>query len=141
MRWSSQGQAYRLARATGLDLVEAGWRPTVENYLGRVTKPRILEAVREGAGEGAAQLIDHLKKPDMAREAERLLTDTGWLPGPLRAADPEADADLGTEAVTVALPAVLTEDADGTAGADGQEADAEAAPRAGEGDPQGMAAE
>lgn len=48
-------QADRLARATGLDIVEnAGWRPTVENYLSRVTKPRILEAVREGAGEGAA---------------------------------------------------------------------------------------
>ena len=34
----------------------AGWRPTVDNYLGRVTKPRILEAVREAKGEpvGAA---------------------------------------------------------------------------------------
>ena len=48
--------ADRLARAVGLDMVEAGWRPTVENYLGRVTKPRILEAVREARGEelGAA---------------------------------------------------------------------------------------
>ncbi|HEV7786378.1 MAG TPA: DNA-binding protein, partial [Thermoanaerobaculia bacterium] len=78
------GQADRLARATGLDMVQVGWRPTVGNYLGRVTKPRILQAVREGAGEQAAQLIDHLKKGDMAREAERLLADTGWLPEPLR---------------------------------------------------------
>ena len=77
-------QADRLARATGLDMVEAGWRPTVGNYLGRVTKARILEAVREGAGERAAQLIDHMKKGDMAKEAERLLADTGWLPEPLR---------------------------------------------------------
>ena len=30
--------ADRLARAVGLDMVEAGWRPTVDNYLGRVTK-------------------------------------------------------------------------------------------------------
>ncbi|MGE3919219.1 MAG: DNA-binding protein, partial [Hyphomicrobiaceae bacterium] len=37
-------QADRLAQAVGLDMVEAGWRPTVDNYLGRVTKPRILEA-------------------------------------------------------------------------------------------------
>ena len=44
-------QADRLARATGLDMAEAGWRPTVGNYLGRVTKARILEAVREGAGD------------------------------------------------------------------------------------------
>ena len=62
-------QADRLARATGLDMAAAGWRPTVGNYLGRVTKARILEAVREGAGSAAAQLIDHLKKGDMAREA------------------------------------------------------------------------
>ena len=73
-------QADRLARATGLDMVEAGWRPTVSNYLGRVTKARILEAVREGAGDSAAQLIEHLKKGDMAKEAERLLADSDWLP-------------------------------------------------------------
>ena len=35
-------------------------------------KARILEAVREAKGEQSAQLIDHLKKADMAREAERL---------------------------------------------------------------------
>ncbi|MCA1457045.1 ParB/RepB/Spo0J family partition protein [Bradyrhizobium sp. BRP22] len=80
-------QADRLAHAVGLDMAEAGWRPTVENYLGRVTKIRILEAVREAKGEGAAQLIDHLKKTEMAKEAERLLEGTGWLPEPLRLAD------------------------------------------------------
>ena len=68
-------------------MVEAGWRPTVDNYLGRVTKPRILEAVREAKGEQSAQLIDHLKKAEMAKEAERLLEGTGWLPEPLRTAD------------------------------------------------------
>ena len=47
-------QADRLAQAVRLDMVEAGWRPTVDNYLGRVPKRRILEAVREGAGERAA---------------------------------------------------------------------------------------
>ena len=54
-----------------------------------VTKSRILEAVHEGAGEQAAQLIDHLKKGDMAREAERLLADSGWLPEPLCLIDQE----------------------------------------------------
>ncbi len=83
-------QADVLARAVGLDMVQAGWRPTVDNYLGRVTKPRILEAVREARGESSAQLIDHLKKADMAKEAERLLEDSGWLPEPLRLADPAA---------------------------------------------------
>ncbi len=85
-------EADRLARSTGLDMVDAGFRPTVENYLGRVTKPRILAAVREGAGERAAQLIAHLKKGDMAVEAERLLADTGWLPEPLRLADLDGEA-------------------------------------------------
>jgi ParB family chromosome partitioning protein len=49
-----------------------------------VPKARILEAVREAKGEQAAELIDHLKKGDMAREAERLLEGSGWLPEPLR---------------------------------------------------------
>ncbi|NGM37982.1 MULTISPECIES: ParB/RepB/Spo0J family partition protein [Methylobacterium] len=88
-------QADRLARATGLDMVAAGWRPTVGNYLGRVTKARILEAVREGAGADKAQLVDHLRKGEMAREAERLLAETGWLPEPLR---PAADLDAAVEA-------------------------------------------
>lgn len=105
-------QADRLARATGLDMVEnAGWRPTVENYLGRVTKPRILEAVREGAGKRAASLIEHLKKGDMAKEAERLLADTGWLPEPLRLFEPgQATDDAGAQDYIEALPDFLADD-------------------------------
>ena len=68
-------------------MVQVGWRPTVDNYLGRVTKSRILEAVREAKGECLMQLIDHLKKSEMAKEAERLLEGTGWLPEPLRLAE------------------------------------------------------
>jgi ParB family chromosome partitioning protein len=108
-------QADRLARATGLDMAQVGWRPTVGNYLGRVTKTRIVEAVREGAGERAAQLIDHMKKGDMAKEAERLLADTGWLPEPLRLTDAgrdtvtePTDQDGGDEA----LPAFLADEGD-----------------------------
>ncbi|PYD49881.1 chromosome partitioning protein ParB [Komagataeibacter saccharivorans] len=77
-------RADRLASALCLDLVEAGWQPTVENYLGRVTKAGILQAVREARGDEAANRIAHLKKPDMAREAERLLDGSGWLPEALR---------------------------------------------------------
>lgn len=99
-------QADRLARATGLDIA-ASWKPTVGNYLGRVTKPRILDAVREGAGERAAQLIDHLKKGDMAKEAERLLADTGWLPEPLRLPAPDEGECTETGAEDTALPEFL----------------------------------
>jgi len=84
-------QADVLARAVGLDMVQAGWKPTVDNYLGRVTKPRILDAVREAKGEPSAQLIDHLKKGDMAKEAQRLLDGSGWLPEPLRLDDVASD--------------------------------------------------
>lgn len=76
--------ADRIAQAVGLDLVATGWVPTVDNYLGRVPKPRILLAVAEGCGVEAAARIEHLKKPDMAAEAENLLKTTGWLAEPLR---------------------------------------------------------
>lgn len=113
-------EADRLARVTGLDLVEAGWKPTVDNYLGRVTKSRILDAVREGVGEGAAQLIDHLKKPDMAKEAERLLADTGWLPEPLRMAGDDDASDIAAQGKDDDLPAFLAGDND-EAGEDEEE--------------------
>jgi ParB family chromosome partitioning protein len=100
-----------LARAVGLDMVQAGWRPTVDNYLGRVTKPRILEAIRDAKGESSAQLIDHLKKADMAKEAERLLDGSGWLPEPMRLVDvtpapAEQDGEAGP------LPEFLADDED-----------------------------
>ncbi|MBN9047073.1 MAG: chromosome partitioning protein ParB [Rhizobiales bacterium] len=106
--------ADRIARATGFDMVmDGGWRPTVDNYLGRVTKPRILEAVREGAGERAAQLISHLKKGDMAKEAERLLAETGWLPEPLRLVELDGDvADADDAGDGDALPDFLVGDGD-----------------------------
>ena len=118
-------QADRLTRTTGLDIVEAGWRPTFGNYLSRVTKPRILEAVREGAGDRAAQLIDHMKKGDMAKEAERLLADSGWLPEPLRLAgvdgDPAAGADGGDETEGAELPDFLSADEDSETPSDGED--------------------
>lgn len=104
-------QADRLARAVGLDMVAAGWRPTVDNYLSRVTKPRILEAVREAKGDHAAQLLDHLKKGEMAQEAERLLDGTGWLPEPLRLADGAPASDPAAGEVET-LPAFLTDGED-----------------------------
>ncbi|ODM73411.1 ParB/RepB/Spo0J family partition protein [Bradyrhizobium elkanii] len=99
-------QADVLARAVGLDMVQSGWRPTVDNYLGRVTKPRILEAVREARGESSAQLIDHLKKTDMAKEAERLLDGSVWLPELLRLVDATA-ASTEQEAEAGPLPEFL----------------------------------
>jgi ParB family chromosome partitioning protein len=66
----------------------------VDNYLGRVTKARIVQAVREARGEDSAQLIDHMKKDLMAREAARLLEGSDWLPEPLRLDDDDAGAEV-----------------------------------------------
>ena len=110
-------QADVLARAVGLDMVQAGWKPTVDNYLGRVTKPRILEAVRQAKGEPSAQLIDHLKKGDMAKEAERLLDGSGWLPEPLRLVD-VASEPVEPEGEAGPLPEFLSDDEEREAAAD-----------------------
>ncbi|MHA6645772.1 ParB/RepB/Spo0J family partition protein [Mesorhizobium sp. A623] len=113
-----------LAHTLQFDMVSAGWTPTVDNYLGKVTKARILQAVREACGEDSAQLIDHLKKDRMAVEAARLLEGSDWLPEPLRleggdipaaideaaAADMSGDDPLDGDAVE--LPAFLADDAD-----------------------------
>jgi ParB family chromosome partitioning protein len=40
-----------LAQAVSLDMAAAGWVPTVDSYLGRVTKARIVQAVREAKGD------------------------------------------------------------------------------------------
>lgn len=78
--------AGRLASAVTLDMAASGWKPTVDAFLGRVTKARILDAVREAKGDKPVERIAHLKKAEMAKEAERLLDGTGWLPEPLRTA-------------------------------------------------------
>jgi ParB family chromosome partitioning protein len=82
-----------LAGTVGLDMAKAGWTATGDSYLGRVTKARILEAVREAKGEDAADRIAGLKKAEMVTAAEDLLVGTGWLPDPLRTPPlPEEDA-------------------------------------------------
>jgi ParB family chromosome partitioning protein len=60
------------------------WSPTVENFFGRVNKTVIQAAVTEATGVAAARKLDGLKKPVMAAEAAKLVSDAGWLPGVLR---------------------------------------------------------
>jgi ParB family transcriptional regulator, chromosome partitioning protein len=103
--------ADQLADMLNLDLVQAGFTPTVENYLGRVTKAEILNAVTEACGEETASLLADLKKKEMAVEAERLLAGTGWLPVPLRGSRSKPNeveiTDVGEPANDDALPAFL----------------------------------
>jgi ParB family chromosome partitioning protein len=110
-----------LARAVGLDLIDAGWRPTVAGYLGSVTKQRIVADVAEAKGPKFADMIDHLKKADMAREAERLLDDAGWLPEPMRTPALVDGAALGGRADSAAQPLPAFLDAE-QSGGDGDDA-------------------
>ena len=113
-----------LARAVGLDVVGAGWRPTVAGYFASVTKPRIIADVTEAKGAKFAEMIDHLKKGDMAREAERLLEDAGWLPEPMRTPDADglfSGAWAGDEGQ--ALPAFLDDETETLSGADNDDGD------------------
>jgi len=118
--WSRRPKALahadRLAEVVSLDMVAAGWTPGVDNFLGRVTKARIVDAVREAKGEPAAGGIAHLKKGEMAVSAERLLAGSGWLPEPLRTpgrpltfASPEqAEGAAQTAVVETAAPECAT---------------------------------
>ncbi|WP_363351655.1 ParB N-terminal domain-containing protein [Methylocystis echinoides] len=103
--WSRRPRAIahadRLASALSLDVAATGWMPTIDNFLGRVTKARIVQAVRETKGGDVARRIEPLKKGDMAREAEALLTGAGWLPEPLRSPGHGSQASL--EASSLAL--------------------------------------
>ena len=114
------GARDQLAEALSLDM-SAQWSATQDNYLGRVTKSQILDAVREAKGSAAARMIEHLKKSDMAQEAERLLAGTGWLPALLRtpgvndeAAESACEDDSGEEdplsEPASELPVFLAED-------------------------------
>ena len=91
--------ADRLAEAVSLDM-SAHWMPTARTYLGRVTKPHILAAVREAVSDEAADRMGDMKKQAMAEAAEQLLVGTVWLPALMRTppaaqgptGQPQADA-------------------------------------------------
>ncbi|KMO22445.1 DNA-binding protein [Methylobacterium indicum] len=102
-RLEAMPHADRLSQLVGLDMTR-DWKPTAVNYFSRVTKGRILEAVREANGEDTARLLEGLKKSEMAREAERLMADSGWLPELLRT--PGLTAEVPSVPVDAANPEV-----------------------------------
>ena len=117
-----------LAAEVDLDMAAVGWTPTVDGYLGRVTKARILQAVREAKGTDAAERIATFKKGEMAEKAEAILAGSGWLPEPLRTPgqvfDPVPDAAV-TESAAVEGEQVSGNDEPSTDGADQVEPDAD----------------
>jgi len=120
--------ADRLADHVDLDM-RRHWSATTKSFFSKVTKSQILATLREVKGEAAAQMIDHLKKSDMAVEAERLVAGASWLPAPLRStqergphalvarsattveapAQPASEGSEDADSEAVTLPAFLTE--------------------------------
>jgi ParB family chromosome partitioning protein len=72
-----------LAKEAGLDMT-AYWRPSAANYFLRVSKDRIIEALRESGAENVEN-IARLKKAAMAEATEATVAGKGWLPTLLRA--------------------------------------------------------
>ena len=125
-RTGELAHADAIAAHVGLDM-KRHWTATAKAFFNKVTKAQILSTVREVKGDASAQMIDHLKKADMAVEAERLMAGSNWLPDPLKVAQdivrqratPVAETlpptvtdpapDSGDEADDVDLPAFLTE--------------------------------
>lgn len=88
---SGESQMERLATALSLDM-RTWWRPTQANFLGRITKNDILTAVSEGVSQQASWRLASLKKDRMAKEAEKLLASSEWLPTSLRNCIPQEGA-------------------------------------------------
>jgi ParB family chromosome partitioning protein len=104
-----------LTDSLALDVRAAGWTPTAEGYFLRVSKAQILDAVRDAKGEDAAERLALLKKLDMARAAEDLLSGSSWLPACLRTnrpadssdeATPHSDDDLAIDGVAAEAKSV-----------------------------------
>jgi len=81
-RATAQPPGAELAHAIELDMA-AWWTPTADSYFQHINKTAILQAVGEFAPEHVNRLVK-LKKADIAHEAERLTTGTGWMPATFR---------------------------------------------------------
>jgi ParB family chromosome partitioning protein len=76
--------ARQLGEALKIDM--AKWfRPTAENYFGKISKAQIIEALCEIKG-GIAPAWNTAKKTDLALIAEREIANTDWLPPLLKRA-------------------------------------------------------
>lgn len=71
--------ADELAGAAHLNMAD-WWSPTAQGYLGKIKKDDILAIVSQHVCREKAAVIERLKKPAMAKEAEKLLVGSRWVP-------------------------------------------------------------
>jgi ParB family chromosome partitioning protein len=75
--------AEALASSVNLDMT-TWFTPTADNYFSRISKPQILNALREAKGTAPAPAWEKLKKSELAALAAREIEGRNWLPEPLR---------------------------------------------------------
>lgn len=84
----------KLIAALGLDMSQH-FEPTADNYLGKVSKPLIVEALKEAEkvdGPSDADALQAMKKGSLVAEAEARLAGSGWVPKLIRTPKPKAPA-------------------------------------------------
>lgn len=72
-----------LGRAVSLDM-RKWWKPTVSTYFDHVTKARVLDVVKEAVSVEATTPLLHLRTIPLGAAAERLASESGWLPDAMR---------------------------------------------------------
>ncbi len=76
-------QADALADAVGLNMAD-WWEPSADEYLSRVPKALIVQAVGEASMPAEAASIEKMKKGEAVAKAADLLQGKRWLPGILK---------------------------------------------------------
>lgn len=88
------GATGKLLEALNFDMTEH-FTPTAENYLGKVSKPLIVEALKEAGkltGKADIDALLAMKKGALATEAEKRLAGSGWVPSLIRTPKPKTPA-------------------------------------------------
>ncbi len=80
---SGHARAHQLAATLDLNMAD-WWEPTAGSYLAGVPKSRRMEAVRDVAGDEAAERVGAMKKDAMIGATEEYLSGRRWLPKILR---------------------------------------------------------
>ncbi|WP_416194850.1 ParB/RepB/Spo0J family partition protein [Pseudomonas sp. AB6] len=86
-------------QALGFNMADH-FSPTTSNYLGRVSKDLIIQALSETgkiAGDKDLNALMGMKKGALAQEAEARLAGTGWIPNVIRTAEAKPIAKKGTK--------------------------------------------
>lgn len=98
----TDGLTAKYLEALGLNMADH-FEPTASNYLGRVSKELILEALTEAQkieGDEERNALLGMKKAALAKEAETRLSGSGWVPALIRSPVTKSQAHKRTKTVT-----------------------------------------